>query len=234
MTPETVTHAPITLPPIAISAGTLGQPATRPEATDEVASNTAPPALILFGRDEGGRAHASFFTAAEEEGATRAATLMGLHTLAVTEAHRPLAVGLPAGRLFAGGKAFVPFCSAKVFTALLAAASLPDWPIPVRAAGKAAEAPSAPGGTSDTGDGSSGAGGDDKPPADDPWVAINLGSVVLAKGDDEDGYYAAKIIATKANQNFVLLWEDYPDLMEFTRHRHDLGLLRPGPASKAK
>jgi hypothetical protein len=154
-----------------------------------------------------------------------------------TEAHQSLATGLPQGRLFESGKAFVPFCSARMFADLLAAAGLPDVP-PVRAAGKAAEAPPAPTGSSGSGGAAGGAGGAAKPPGDaaaaDPWASITLGSVVLAKGDDEDGYYAAKVIATKADQGFVLTWVDYPDLLEFTRHRHDLGLLRPGPAPQAK
>lgn len=229
---DTAPLTPVAVPSIAIRPRLVPPPVSTDHVSKPTLNETGP-SLILFGRDDRGRPHASCFVAAEIEGATRAAALMGLHTLVVTEAYRTLATGLPQGRLFESGKAFVHFCSARVFADLLAAAGLPDVPL-VRAANKAAEATPAPTGGSGSSGAAGGAGGAAKPPADDPWAAVNLGSVVLAKEDDGDGYYAAKIIATKADQNFVLLWEDYPDLMEFTRHRHALGLLRPGPAPQAK
>lgn len=237
MNPNTSTFMPLTVPPIAIrpDARTPLKATAQPAGTVPTSSIT--PGLILFGRDDRGRAHASSFAAADVDAATRAATLMDLQTLVITEAHQMLAAGLPQGRLFESGKAFVPFCSARMYTDLLAATGLPDAP-PVRAANKAAEAPPASNGGSGSGGAAGGAGGAAKAPGDgaptDPWAGITLGSVVLAKGDNEDGFYAAKVIATKANQNFVLTWVDYPDLLEFTRHRHALGLLHPGPAPQAK
>ena len=234
---NTAPLAPAAVPAIAIKPRLV---APAPASTDDVPEPTPDETargLILFGRDERSRPHASRFVAAETEPAARAATLMGLHTLIITEAHRTFAAGLPQGRLFESGKAFVPFCSAPMFADLLAAAGLPDAP-PVRAAGKTTDAPPAPAGGLGSVGAAGGAGGAAKPPGDavaiDPWAGITLGSVVLAKGDDEDGYYAAKVIATKANQNFVLTWVDYPDLLEFTRHRYDLGLLYVGPAPQAK
>ena len=50
---------------------------------------------------------------------------------------------------------------------------------------------------------------------------------MLAQDDDEDGYYAAKVVATKANDHFVLTWAHYPDLPEFHRARRALALLNP-------
>ena len=237
MITDTAPLTPVAMPPIAIEPDLVAPPPTWTDDTPEPTPDEAVPGLILFGRDERGRPHASQFAAAQAEAAARAATLMDLHTLIVTDTHRTLASGLPQGRLFESGKAFVPFCSARVFADLLAAAGLPNTP-PVRAASKVAEAPSAPTGGLGSAGAPGGAGGAAKPPGDavaaDPWASITLGSVVLAKGDDEDGYYAAKIIATKADRGLVLTWVDYPDLLEFTRHRHDLGLLRPDPAPQAK
>jgi hypothetical protein len=56
---------------------------------------------------------------------------------------------------------------------------------------------------------------------------------VLAQGDEEEdeGYYAAKVILTKADDHFVLSWIDYPDLPEFTRARKALALLHPEAAA---
>ena len=85
-----------------------------------------PPGLILFGRDERQRAHASRFAAGEKAEAERAAGLMGMHVLEISDdTHHSLADGLPQGRLFGSGKAFVPFVKAEVFDRLVAAAGLP-------------------------------------------------------------------------------------------------------------
>lgn len=230
---DTVPLTPAIVPSIGIKPDALAPLTATTQAAETAPTSLMTPGLVLFGRDERNRPHASQFAAADADAATRAAELMDLHALVITEAHQTLAAGLPQGRLFESGKAFVPFCSTRMFADLLAAAGLPDAP-PVRAAAKTAEAPPALAGGSSSGGAAGGAGGAAKPPGDavpaDPWAGVTLGSVVLAKGDDEDGYYAAKVIATKADQNFVLTWVDYPDLLEFTRHRHALGLLRPGPA----
>jgi hypothetical protein len=73
----------------------------------------------------------------------------------------------------------------------------PATPVPVTAAGKAAEAASSTLGSQGSGTaGGAGAasGGGAKPPFD--WDDIALGSLVLAQADDEDAYYAAKVVAT--------------------------------------
>ena len=81
------------------------------------------PALVVFGRDKGGKAHASSFTAGEADLATKAAELMGLRTLPIrTDTERALAAQVPRGRVFATGRAFVPFIKASLLTELQAAA----------------------------------------------------------------------------------------------------------------
>ncbi|MCJ2128091.1 hypothetical protein [Methylobacterium sp. E-045] len=76
------------------------------EPNDAAATATAgiaiPPAVILFGTDEGGKPHASTFARAEVELAERAAGLMGLRVLHITtDEHRAVASQLPAGQIFA-------------------------------------------------------------------------------------------------------------------------------------
>lgn len=190
------------------------------------------PGLILLGRDERGRPHASAFGPDETPAAERAAALMGFAALTVAEEHQALASSLPKGRVFESGRAFVPFCSTQTFARLLDAAGLPDTPVPARGAAKPAEPPPPPASSQGGGAPAGGAGGAAKPPFD--WAEIGIGSLVLARGDDEDGYYAATVAATKADNHFVLTWRDYPDLPEFSRHRHALGLLHPGTPTKGK
>ena len=49
------------------------------------------PALVVFGRDKGGKAHASSFTQSEADLATKAAELMGLRLLPIrTDTERAL------------------------------------------------------------------------------------------------------------------------------------------------
>jgi hypothetical protein len=59
---------------------------------------TDAPALVVFGRDKGGKPYASSFTQSEADLATKAAELMGLHLLAVrTDIERALAAKVPRG-----------------------------------------------------------------------------------------------------------------------------------------
>src|SRR4051794_41921594 len=83
----------------------------------------AAPALIVFGRDEAGKAHAAFFDQSEATLAEKAADFMSLRVLRVrTDEHRALAAQLPHGRVFASGRAFVPFVKAALFLKLQTAA----------------------------------------------------------------------------------------------------------------
>lgn len=189
-------------------------------------ATTLPPGLILFGRDENRRPHASRFAPEDTEAAERAATLMGMHTLAVADdQHGELAAPLPAGRIFAAsGKAFVPFCKAEVFERLLAAAGLPDTPMPARAAAKPAEAAPPAAGGQGAPEGSGGAGGRNRP---SDWDGIGRGSLVLACCGPMEGWFEAIIEFTKAHDSFTLRWRDWPLEPTIVRKRSELGLLPP-------
>ena len=207
-----------------------------PVAVKDPASAAGPAPIILFGRDANGRSHGASLigdTAAVE----RAADLMDLYCFpADTEALRNLAAMLPTGRLFpASGKAFVPFIKAVLYDRLLAATGTREAPTAVKAAGRAAEAGGGAGGQPHSGvPGGSGAG---DPPAtrigakaSSDHSQIGLGSLVLAD-DEEEGYYAAKVVLTKADDHFVLQWIGYPDLPQFSRRRVALALLHPEAAA---
>lgn len=108
-------------------------------------------------------------------------------------------------------------------------------PVSTTAASKAAQAAPSTSGGQGSGSTAGGAGagsGGAKPPFD--WDDIGLGSLVLAQADDEDAYYAAKVVATKADDHFVLTWADYPGYPEFSRARRALGLLHPATPTKGR
>jgi len=85
------------------------------------------PAVILFGKDETSKPHASFFPESDLAGALNAAALMKMRVLRTdTDARRAVAADLPQGRVFASGKAFVPFVAAPVYQRLIALAAGAD------------------------------------------------------------------------------------------------------------
>ena len=204
------------------------------ESSASVPAAAPPPGVILFGRDERQRPHASYFADNEIVLAERAAALMGMQVLSVCDAkHRSLADELPRGRIFeASGKAFVPFVKQGVFDRLFAAAGRPDAPMPIRTAAKPAGSPPEP--KSDqhgSGDAPGGAGGAHKPPFD--WADISIGSLVLAtSGGPQEGWFEAVVVYTKADDHFELRWRDFPLDANITRHRQELALLHPATPTK--
>jgi hypothetical protein len=80
-------------------------------------------AVIVFGRDDALKPHASQFAAEDAALAEKAAGLMGMRLLRVRKGEvAAVAARLPAGRIFESGKAFVPYVSVKTFADIEAAA----------------------------------------------------------------------------------------------------------------
>ena len=78
------------------------------------------PALVLFGRDQAGKPHASWFDAPSAELATKAAGLMSMRAVPVeSDELRELVTGLPRGRVFSSGRAFTPFVKGKLYERLV-------------------------------------------------------------------------------------------------------------------
>src|SRR5215210_2690113 len=78
------------------------------------------PTIVVFGRDEAGKPHASWFDATSAELAVKAADLMNMRVLKVeTEEQRALARQLAPGRVFASGRAFTPFARANLYSKLV-------------------------------------------------------------------------------------------------------------------
>lgn len=193
---------------------------------------THAPALVVFGRDEAGKAHASWFDQAEAKLAEKAAGLMGLRHLPInTDAERALAAKVPKGRVFASGKAFVPFVKAALFLELQTAAlnsgikplQLLTGPTPsgVNEPTPTAPEPAAPSKLSKA-NGS----GPGKQPCG--WADIQVGAIVLAAAPPRHTeWYECVVIAIEGEDQFTLRYCDWPNEPPFVRRRVQLGLMHP-------
>ncbi len=87
----------------------------KPDLADE-------PTLLVFGRDEAGKAHACWLAEGEARLAQMTAGAMNLRFLPVrTEAEQAPATRVPKGRVLASGEVFVPVIEPALFVELQAA-----------------------------------------------------------------------------------------------------------------
>lgn len=189
--------------------------------------------VVVFGRDDKGKPHASRFEAAEAPLAEKAAGLMGMRVLRiVSEEGVAIAAKLPPGRVFASGRGFVPFVKAELFAKLEAApgAFAPDRPAdaPASAPNKPKGRRGAVAGGHAPGEPAEAAHGPGMPPAD--WAGITLGSLVLAAEEGKPAiWYVATVVAERGDDLFELRWLDDGDgeLPLIVRRREHLGLFPP-------
>jgi hypothetical protein len=194
------------------------------------------PALVVFGRDEAGKPHASSFTEAEAALAEKAAKLMNMSILPVTtEAERALAARVPKGRVFGTGKAFVPFIKPALFVELQAASlksGVTNLKLVAAAqASGAGETPSTtevsapepiPSAKPSRGKNSS------VPKQPCGWGDIEVGAVVLgASSPRYHAWYECVVIAVQGDDRYTLRYCDWPDEAPFVRRRVEIGLLHP-------
>lgn len=209
-------------------------------------ANTAP-ALIVFGRDGAAKPHASCFAPSEAELAEKAAGLMGMKVLRVeSDEQRELAAQLPSGKVFASGRAFVPFVKAALYERLRAlgevggaderpaaasATADPETPPVAAPEPPKAEVAKTDATMAKSGKGSSGSGGGgDLPPA---WADITVGSLVLASEAPMDGWWESVVIGVK-DELFTLRWRDFPGEPVFARRRWHLAILPPSTGVPAR
>lgn len=195
-----------------------GRPAFHKPAPKVKAPPTEPPALIVFGRDEAGKAHASYFAEADADLARKAAALMGFHALGVTAGGlAELAATLPAGRVFASGRGFVPFVKQATYEALAGFAGVPIDAAPLPRAKPAKIASS-----------------DDQAATDQSvehhrpkgWDDLKVGSLVLAPEHDPS-WWQAVIVEMRPENLFVVRWLGWPDEPLTAVKLEDLALLHP-------
>jgi len=174
-----------------------------------------PHPVIILGRDDNGKAHASFFPAVDARSASRAASLMGMLALpADNDAVRSLLPKLPKGKLFDSGKAFVPFVKQDLYQQIAAH-------LPKADRAKAEEVRAAPADVSQQGHAAT--------PSNVPgdWSKILIGSLVLATEDPLEGWFEATVIELKPDNVLRLQWRHYLDLPPFNRRLEDVALLHP-------
>lgn len=188
---------------------------------------TDAPALVVFGRDASGKAHGSAFNASDAELAAKAAELMGMRSLPIrTEVEQTLAAKLPRGRVFASGRAFVPFIKATLLGELQAATLTSGMP-PLKvvggadasAAGKANDpAPAKLSKTKGT--------AQVKQPCG--WGDIQVGAIVLAAASPKyHEWHECLVLAVEGEDLFTLRYCDWPKEPPFARRRGDVALLHP-------
>jgi hypothetical protein len=195
----------------------------KPDLTDA-------PALVVFGRDATDKPHALSFTAGEADLATKAAELMGLRLLPVqTDLERALATKVPRGRVFATGRAFVPFIKATLFTELQAAA-LNSGVKPLKlligpaSTGASEPTPAAPATFAKP------LKGNNIAPVKQPcgWADIRVGSIVLGAAPPRwTEWYECLVLAVEGEDHFTLRYCDWPKEPPFKRRRVELGLMHP-------
>ncbi|MDX8532803.1 hypothetical protein RFM41_13150 [Mesorhizobium sp. VK25A] len=200
-----------------------------------LASETTP-SLIVFGRDDTSKPHASIFLLPDVEAAEGAAKLMGMHSHRIEPGEAAdVVMRLPKGKLFDSGKAFVPFVKGELYTRIAALAGVADEP---RRASVGADDPGDPENASagspealtghadpDQGGGSGDGGGEGGSP--DPWGKLTVGDIVLASEGPDEGFFEARITKAKAKGIFSLKFRDYPEAPAIDRSYYQLGLIHP-------
>ena len=187
------------------AAGAANTPITA--ANDAATAAAAESAVVVYGRDEANKAHASWFGAADVELAIKAAGMMGMRVLPVTtDEHRAAASKLAAGRIFESGRGFVPFAkeaSYKALEALDGAYSPPAPPEPEPEVLVAASSVPA------------------------TWADLAVGAVVLASPGEDEGWWVAVVTEDRGEGLFVLRWIGFDSEPSFVRRGDDLGLAAP-------
>ena len=178
------------------------------------------PIIVVLGIDVDGRAHASRFDERDAPFVQRAAELMGFHAVRVApdndELHA-IAEKLPLGKIFATGRAFVPFVSRSALDKL---ATLVEGGVTVEARATAGVAPVLPRADMYTTEAVNA--------ADALWSKIEIGTVVLATQPDiyGPGWWEGVVVGIKGD-DLTLRWTDEPAEDPVKVSRRDVALRQP-------
>ena len=179
------------------------------------------PIIVVLGIDVDGRAHASRFEERDAPFVQRAAELMGFHVVRVPpdndELH-PIAAKLPLGKIFATGRAFVPFAGRAAFDKLV---GLVEGGVTVEARATTGVAPVLPVADMYTTEAVSA--------ADALWSKIEVGTVVLATQPDVygPGWWEGLVVGVDGD-GVTLRWLDEPDEEPVHFSLRNVALRHPG------
>jgi hypothetical protein len=173
------------------------------------------------GIDVDGRAHASRFEERDTPFVQRAAELMGFHLIRVAADNaelRAIAEKLPLGKIFATGRAFVPFVGHSAFEKL---AALVEGGVTIEARATSGAAPVYPLADMFTTDAIN--------TADALWSKVEVGTVVLAAQPDlyGPGWWEGVVVGIDGD-DLTLRWTDDPALDPFHLSRREIALRHPG------
>ena len=179
------------------------------------------PILVVLGLDIDGKPHASRFAEHDAPLLTRAAEMMGFHVIRVPpdneELYR-LAEGLPLGKIFATGRAFVPFVARATFDKL---GALVEGGVTIEQRATSGARPVYPLADMFTTDAVN--------TADALWAKVEIGTVVLAEQPDVwgPGWWESIVVAVDGD-NLMLRWMDTPADKPFPAKRREVALRHPG------
>ena len=187
------------------NAPNQAQSLTSSASETSVKATGTEPAVIVFGFNAYRIPQAAWFPHDEADLATRAARLMGLRALKITDdVHRELATRLRRGQVYASDPTFAPAANREVFDELGKLAGPVGAPSSAEIIAGPNEAASRPA----------------------TWEAIAIGSVVLAHLAHDEGWWEAIVLGAKDGK-LVLRWRDYARKPGLTRAPSELGLLPP-------
>jgi hypothetical protein len=183
------------------------------------------PILVVLGLDMADKPHAARFAERDAPYLQRAVELMGFHVIRVPPENDELyglAERLPLGKIFATGRAFVPFVAGAAFAKL---ATLVEGGVTIEQRAKSGAEPVQPLADMFTTEAIN--------IADALWAKIEVGSVVLAQQPDTygPGWWESVVVGVDGD-DLRLNWLDESDHTEFHASRRDVALPHPGDPRK--
>jgi hypothetical protein len=193
---------------------------TKSTPTDRTADEQSD--VVLFGLDETGKPRAARFSGEHTDLAAKAAGLMNLTICHANSAElATIAQQLPVGRIHANGRGLVPNVRRDLYDRLI----------------EATKSDSENQGTRKPADNST----ENSAPNSDPaspapsvaegyprdWDDINVGHLVIAQANAEEGWWEAIVIA-RDGDTLTMRWRDFPGHPKLVQHRTAVALLKPG------
>ena len=174
--------------------------------------------LVVLGTGSDNKPHAARFEGSDETLVRKAAGLMGFRIgRAETEEARALAKKLPEGKVFAAGRALVPYVKQDLFDQIRGLLII-EQATTASPNAEPALAPPHKNGTKVAATNS----------CSDPWSDVKIGSVVLCRedvGEDSSWWESVVVAIAKDGETMTMRWRDYPKVKKFTVRRHTVGLI---------
>ena len=179
------------------------------------------PVIVVLGIDVDGKPHASRFAQRDAQFVLRAAELMGFHVIHVPPENAELhavAEGLPVGKIYATGRAFVPFVGRAAFDNLT---TLVEGGVTIVQRGTSGAGLVRPRADMFTTDAIS--------TADALWSKIEVGTQVLAEEPElyGPGWWQGVVVAVNGN-DLTVRWLDDTDEDPIKVERRHVALRHPG------